>query len=467
MTQLHSGQIIGGKYCLDEPLARGGMGSVWRAHHAQIGTPFALKFMAKTLLHSESARARFEREARATALLRSPYVVQVLDFGVEDEVPYLVMELFVGEDLSDRLKRVRKMSPAELWPILVQIAKGLQKAHDAGIVHRDLKPRNIFIAATDEGEMVKILDFGVAKISGELGHTTTGELVGSPQYMSPEQARGERDIDQRSDLWSLSAIAYRALTGELAFSGEGIGDIIMKIALEKPALPSSVAPGLSPEVDRFFEKAFARDRNQRFQSVQEFVRAFAVLAGDSEPWSAGGARSVRMPNVGGGPISSPSGAGFGDAGPASYSVTPAPMHTPVPGDKTYGSGQRMPVAPRPKRAWDVLIGLGLALVFVGGGAAFYVFSLKSRALSSPASAAESQAPALVTASEPSRSAQPNASSSASTAPPAAISQPSAEASALAPSSVARRPGKAVLAPPSASAPQPKADTPAENPDLGY
>ncbi len=463
MTRLHSGQIIGGKYRLDQPLARGGMGSVWRAYHAQIGTPFALKFMAKTLLDSESARARFEREARATALLRSPYVVQVLDFGIEDEVPYLVMELFEGEDLSSRLKRVCKMRPAELWPIVAQIAKGLQKAHDAGIVHRDLKPRNIFIAATDEGEVLKILDFGVAKISGELGHTTTGELVGSPQYMSPEQAKGERNIDQRSDLWSLAAIVYRALTGELAFSGDGVGDIIMKIALEKPVPPTQIAPELSPDVDRFFDKAFARDREQRFQSVQEFARAFSALAGGEELWAAGGAHSRRAFGAGFGPVSIAGGPSAADAGPASYSLTPAPVHASVSGEQAQVSRLGSVSLPR-KRGPGLAIALVLSGLGVGAGA-FMLFSKRGAASShEPALSSSPQISELYAPKAAESGPGPAQPTAASSSPPAASA--SAAAATAPKTAPARRLEKAAPADKASATPQPPPPNP-ENPDLGY
>src|SRR5689334_17447672 len=160
---LSAGRIINGKYRLEKPLARGGMGSLWVAEHVKLGTRIALKFMAISVVDEPAAQARFEREAKATAVLHSPHVVQVFDYGIDEEMPFIAMELLEGQDLGERLKQVRRFDPRTAAVLLMQMAKGLGKAHEAGIVHRDLKPRNVFLARTEEGDLVKLLDFGIAK----------------------------------------------------------------------------------------------------------------------------------------------------------------------------------------------------------------------------------------------------------------------------------------------------------------
>src|SRR5262249_23753605 len=158
---------------------------------------------------------RFEREAKACARLKSPNIIQVHDYGIEDGTPYIVMELLDGEDLGTRLERVGQLHPAAAAPIAFQIARGLRTAHEAGIIHRDLKPGNIFLCRHQDDELAKVLDFGIAKSVGDAqigDSTTTGAVVGSPHYMSPEQARAKKELDARTDLWSFGVILYRALT---------------------------------------------------------------------------------------------------------------------------------------------------------------------------------------------------------------------------------------------------------------
>jgi eukaryotic-like serine/threonine-protein kinase len=286
---LESGLVIAGKYRIEQQLAAGGMGSLWVARHLQLDVPIAVKFMDPANADSPVAQQRFEREARAAANLRSMHIVHIQDYGVTDGVPYIVMELLHGEDLGRRLKRHRRLPLAQTAKILTQTAKGLRRAHEAGVVHRDLKPANIFLARTDtndDEDIVKLLDFGVAKemmaaINGE--STRTGELIGSPHYMSPEQIRGARDLDYRSDLWSLGVILYRSITGYLPFTGDAIGEVMAKIIADPLPVATKVAPDLPPSIDAFFERAFAREREHRFQSARELADAFAMLSHQMVP----------------------------------------------------------------------------------------------------------------------------------------------------------------------------------------
>jgi serine/threonine-protein kinase len=271
--------VIAGKYRLERELASGGMGAVWVARHLQLDAPVALKFMSPALPDSAAARARFAREARAAARLRGPHVVQVLDHGVDGDIPYIVMELLEGEHLGERLKRERRLSLCATADIATQVGKALGRAHRAGIVHRDLKPANVFLGQLDDEVIVKLLDFGIHKVIGPRDAETTGSdvLMGSPQYMSPEQARGSKNVDHRADLWSLGAILYRALTGVPAFDGVSAVDVIVQICTSAVPVASRAAPDLPPDLDAFFFRALARDPDRRFASALEMTDAFRAL----------------------------------------------------------------------------------------------------------------------------------------------------------------------------------------------
>lgn len=277
------GAIIGGKFKLDRPLAQGGMGSVWVARHQLLDTDVAVKFMEKSIAENESARQRFEREAKAAALIKSPHVVQVLDYGIEEGAPYIAMELLDGEDLDHRLQRGGPLTLDKAYVILEQVGKALRRAHELGIVHRDLKPSNIFLSKHGDEELVKILDFGIAKditATTSASATSTGALMGSPSYMSPEQIRETKLVDHRSDLWSIGVILYEVLTGRLPFDeSENIGKLLVSICTDPVLPPSVLVPTLSIEVDRFFEKALSRDRTTRFQNMGELVEAFGACVG--------------------------------------------------------------------------------------------------------------------------------------------------------------------------------------------
>ncbi|APR77678.1 serine/threonine protein kinase [Minicystis rosea] len=277
--------MIAGKYRLLRELAQGGMGAVWVAHHLGLDEDVAIKFMSAALPEPADARARFAREARAAARLRGPHVVQILDHGVDGDMPYLVMELLHGEHLGERLRREGRLSLAATVSIADQMATALSRAHRAGIVHRDLKPANIFLAHDDDDEVVKLLDFGIAKEMGRaIGDVThTDVLIGSPQYMSPEQARGARDVDPRADLWSFGAILFRAITGSPAFEGSTAVDVIVRICAGAPPLPSQVLPGLPVELDAFFRRALDREPGRRFASAREMADVFAALVGQRDP----------------------------------------------------------------------------------------------------------------------------------------------------------------------------------------
>lgn len=280
MLDPSAGLVVNSKYLLEAPLARGGMGSVWTATHRELGVRVALKFMDPAVAATEGGGARFEREAKAAAHLESRHIVQVRDYGVADGTPYLVMELLRGESLEQRLRDRTRLRFDEVTEILRQLAKGLKQAHEAGIVHRDLKPGNIFLARVDDEDVLKILDFGIAKLSHatpDANATRTGTMMGSVHYASPEQLRNSKDADARSDLWSVGVILFRMLVGELPFRGMEIADVIVKVCAEPIPRPTSMAPNLPPHFDAFFERALSRDPRARFQTITELLEAFVRL----------------------------------------------------------------------------------------------------------------------------------------------------------------------------------------------
>ncbi len=286
MITVHEGHVVANKYRLLRPLAKGGMGSVWAAEHVTLDMQVAVKFMIPQLVDEEGLRARFEREAKAAAQLRSPNVVQIYDYGLDGDAPYIAMELLKGEDLGARLARDGRLGLADALPIFNQIGKALRRAHEERIVHRDLKPVNIFLARHDDEILVKVLDFGIAKLLGPNvadGVTKTGTVMGSPHYMSPEQVRGLKELDHRTDIWALGVILYRTLTGQLPFPGSQMGDIFLKICTARPTPPSELVSDCDPRHDSLIDKALAVDPAARFQSVKEMMDALNALAAAARP----------------------------------------------------------------------------------------------------------------------------------------------------------------------------------------
>ncbi|HXK20267.1 MAG TPA: serine/threonine-protein kinase, partial [Polyangiaceae bacterium] len=254
------GTTLGGKYRIERLLGEGGMGAVYGAVHVGTNRRVALKVISgDAARHGPEVIARFVREAKAAGAIDTQHIVQVLDFGVDEQqgVPYLAMEFLAGEDLEHLMERLGPLSPDLAMRIVAQACIGLQKAHEAGVVHRDIKPANLYLCRRDGGEfIIKILDFGIAKVKlDHLGSsenqklTRTGSVLGSPRYMSPEQAKGLRSIDQRTDIWSLGAVLYQALTGRTPHHDlETLGQLIIAICSEAPAPVQDFAPWVSPEL---------------------------------------------------------------------------------------------------------------------------------------------------------------------------------------------------------------------------
>jgi serine/threonine protein kinase len=270
--------VVAERFRLVRELGRGGMGAVWLAHHLGLGVLCAVKFDLRGDAYQGDLRRRFEREARAAALLRSPHVVQMLDHGIWEDRPYIAMEYLEGEDLRRRLDRVGRLSTEETVRLVAQVARGLSRAHAASVVHRDLKPDNIFLTADPEGEVAKILDFGIAKAAdadGLLTSTTGGAMLGTPAYMSPEQLGRTAPVDHRCDLWALGVIVFECLAGKRPFESGSIGQLVMQILSRPMVAASKLAPDLPPGFDAWWARASARDPEHRFQSARELADALA------------------------------------------------------------------------------------------------------------------------------------------------------------------------------------------------
>lgn len=326
------GLVIGGKVRLEGLLGKGGMGSVWRGTHMTLGTSVAVKFVADS---TPDALARFQREAQVAAQIRSSNVVAIHDFGIDEGLPYIVMELLVGEDLGARLKRVERLSLADTAHILLPVARGLERAHAAKLVHRDLKPENIFLVREGDDEVPKILDFGIAKAlvtdTESFDVTREGDVLGTPYYMSPEQSRAKRDVDHRADLWALGVILFRVVTGRRPFMAPTAAALAVQICVEPAPRVGTILPELPPELDAFFDRALAKDPAQRFQSARELAHAFGVIAGHSMQFGRTPLPSLTgQPPAAGGPGAL---TGTGSTGATSASIATSTGATKAGSDK--------------------------------------------------------------------------------------------------------------------------------------
>jgi serine/threonine protein kinase len=291
-TKIPVGTVLAGKYRITREIGRGGMASVYEAENVDIGKRIAIKVLAQELTSSTIVVERFLREARAAAAIRSPYICDVYDSGrLEDNRPFLVLELLEGESLFERLTQIPYLNVETTLTLITQVCRGLTKAHAANIVHRDLKPENIFLTRDEDGSLLaKILDFGLAKfyapLTGPEGKaqarlTREGAVFGTPAYMSPEQVRGQGAVDHRADLWALGCITYECLTGKTVWKTEqGVAMTFAQIASAALPDPGDVRPDLPPSFKMWFERALARDLERRFQTAKEFGEALVVALGN-------------------------------------------------------------------------------------------------------------------------------------------------------------------------------------------
>ncbi|WP_437627944.1 serine/threonine protein kinase [Sorangium sp. So ce1151] len=283
------GTVIDGKYRISKLLGEGAMGSVYEAEHTATGRRCAIKVISSVdLTRDPKVVHRFQREARAAGAIDTQHITQVLDAGVDREtrLPFLAMEFLAGEDLQHLLLRTGPLSPDVALRIAVHCCLGLMKAHEAGVVHRDIKPHNLFLARRDAGEIiVKLLDFGIAKVKMDQANETegadltrTGSLVGSPLYMSPEQAVGQREIDHRTDIWSLGAVLYQALAGRTPYHDiKALGQLILAICSSPVPPLQDFAPWVPPEIAAVVHRCLQQDPSRRFQSAQEMLSAIRPM----------------------------------------------------------------------------------------------------------------------------------------------------------------------------------------------
>ncbi len=382
------GADLGG-YRVQAFVADGAMGRVYEAGRIADGCHAAIKVLHPKVATDPIAVERFKREFETAEELAHPHIVKVFDFGTtEDGSWFLAMEFLKGEELGERIRREGAQPFARIVRILSQMAEALDHAHSFGVIHRDLKPDNVFLVTTEEGDEIRILDFGTVKLQMDVGPKLTafGTTIGSPYYMSPEQAMGAQDVDQRTDVFAVGAILYELLTGKVAFDGKNVAQVLMRIVNEPTPVPSFLVPELPTELDAVVEAGCAKSKETRYGSVGELADAFCAaigLSGGAKQWahasqediesalgvtdSAAGSSPAPAPHQPGDPVAAPVLGGLGgEAGPAApMAPGPAgprePVLSPVPVEPVPA---RIPTATGPLLLAGVGVVIALLLVIV-------------------------------------------------------------------------------------------------------
>jgi serine/threonine protein kinase len=329
-----------GNYLIKAKLGEGGMGTVYLGEHPLIGKRVAVKVLLEELASKEDIVARFFNEAKAVNDIGHANIVDIVDFGKTkndfgQDVVYFIMEFLDGEALAARLRRTG-LTFKETMHVMEQCCSALTASHAKGIVHRDLKPENIYLCPRGgDKNFIKLLDFGIAKLTGDGGQshkTRTGLVIGTPTYMSPEQCEGKGLIDHRSDVYSLGIVMYELLTGVVPFPGEGFGEILVAHLTKQPAPPSTVNPDVTPQIEAIVMHSIEKDRNRRFQNMEEFAAAIA----DPDAHLAAYQEMVGMIPVGtaaqshsGGTMMLPE----GSAGSSAYGRSPTGGQRPITGQR--------------------------------------------------------------------------------------------------------------------------------------
>jgi serine/threonine protein kinase len=279
------GEVVDGKYRVDEKIGIGGMGVVYKGEHLTVGRKLAIKFLHADMYMSETVAIRFQNEARAAATVGHNSIVDIIDLGkFRDKFHYIVMEFIEGEDLKRILKKRKKLPVHEAVEIMMQILGGLRAVHAKKILHRDLKPENIFVMKDMDGNyVVKIVDFGICRITEEARTTQKkltqeGMVCGTPIYMSPEHARGRADMDHRADLYSAATILYEMITGAPPLDADNVGDLLIKIVTDMPVPPSEVEEAVPEELSQAVMKALSKNPDDRFADANEFMDAIGMFA---------------------------------------------------------------------------------------------------------------------------------------------------------------------------------------------
>jgi serine/threonine-protein kinase len=284
------GFVVVDRFEIVREIGIGGMGAVFEAHDRLLRRRVALKFLDPELVSEEEHVVRFQREAMAAGKIGHPNICEVLDRGVTDDgVPFIVMELLTGSTFYEVIRDEGRLPPERVVPIILEVLSALGAAHRAGIVHRDLKPENIFLVRRDGAAgsgpaQVKLLDFGVSRFLDDanvMRLTKSGRVLGTPIYVSPEQALATKDIDHRADLWGVGVLLYEALTGRVPFHAKNTAQMLLKIIQKEVTPPRDVEPSIPPAIERVILKALAKKRADRYQDAESFATALA--AAHAEP----------------------------------------------------------------------------------------------------------------------------------------------------------------------------------------
>ena len=436
-SQITEGALVGGRYEVVRLIGKGGMGEVYEARNVNSGRAVALKTIRAEVDQTPEQRRRFLREAKAATAIEHPNVIEVLDvFEEKDGTLVMVMELLRGETLKEHRKKRGALTLHETALLMLPVVEALHVAHEKGIVHRDLKPENVFLAESHSGSTVpRVLDFGIAKVldpttinsETQGGGTATGSLLGTPHYMSYEQAMSEKDIDQRSDVWSLGVMVFEALTGRRPIEFENLGEMYTKFLTGKVPAAREVLPDLPEDMATVLDGCLKMQREERLDSLEPLIDVLGRYADPTVPGAGAGGRVVSGVAI---PTARASTIG-GAASEVDVTATPSPASTA----KRFAIG-------------------GVAALLLGGLGAYV-------AISSPATtaqgSAQSASPVASAAPEPSVTVTPTSSSATATADvPASPSTSVASTLPSASASVSAR-ASAPPRPPRPASPRPAAD----------